>query len=131
MNLANVGGSMTGGSTVVLTPAGLYAGGKASFTTPGHTRLEPQVIDFLVTQANTTKDDPGVARSGLKIAFANRVESEGCCAVQPGTIIVDLGFRWPLSQPESLVDDVIDYLQALMFNASFIDALKKGILPVS
>jgi hypothetical protein len=131
MNLANVGGSMTGGATVVLTPAGLYAGGKASFTTPDHTRLTPEVIDFLVTPAQTTKDSPGVARSGLKIALASRVETEGCCDVQAGTVIIDVGLRWPLSQPESAVDDAIDLLQALVFNAAFTDALKKGILPIS
>jgi hypothetical protein len=122
---------MTGGSTVVLTPAGLYAGGKASFTTPGHDRLNPEVIDFLVTPAVTTKAEPGVARSGLKIALANRVESEGCCNVQPGTLIIDVGFRWPLSQPSTLADDAIKYLQALVFNAAFVDACKKGTLPTA
>jgi hypothetical protein len=131
MNLANVGGTMTGGATVVLTAAGLYAGGKASYTTPTHTRLTPQVIDFLVTPASTTKDNPGVARSGLKIALANRVETEGCCDVQAGTIIIDVGLRWPLSQPESVVDEAIDLLQSLVFNTAFVDALKKGILPTS
>lgn len=131
MDLLNKGGTMTGGATVVLTPAGLYAGGKASYTTPDHTRLEPQVIDFLVTQAVAKGTDPGVARSGLKIALASRVETEGCCDVQAGTVIIDVGLRWPLSQPESVVDDAIDLLQALVFNAAFTDALKKGILPIS
>jgi hypothetical protein len=131
MNLLNYGGTMTGGSTVVLTPAGLYAGGKASYTTPSHERLTPQVVDFLVTPAVTSKSEPGTARSGLKVALANRVESEGCCNVQPGTVIIDVGFRWPLSQPESLVDDAIKYLQALVFTSAFVDACKKGTLPVA
>jgi hypothetical protein len=122
---------MTGGATVVLTAAGLYAGGKASFTTPNHSRLEPQVIDFLVTPANTTPTSPGTARSGLKISLANRVETEGCCDVQAGTVIIDVGLRWPLSQPESVVDDAVAYLQALVFNTAFVDALKKGVLPTS
>lgn len=131
MNLLNEGGTLTGGATMVLTPAGLYAGGKASFTTPSHTRLTPQVVDFLVTQASTTKNDAGTARSGLKIALANRVESEGCCDVQSGTVIIDVGLRWPLSQPEAIVDDAISLLQALVFNTAFVDALKKGVLPVA
>jgi hypothetical protein len=130
MNLLNVGGSMTGGTTVVLSPAGLSAGGKASFTAPNHTRLEPEVIDFLVTPVKATSaSDPGVARSGLKIAFANRVESEGCCGVQAGTVIFDVGMRWPLSQPEAVLDSAIQYLQALVFSTAFVDALKKGVLP--
>ena len=131
MNLANVGGSMTGGATVVLTPSGLSAGGKASYTTPNHTRLEPQVIDFLVKQATTTKDDPGVARSGLKIALASRSTEEGCCGVTAGTIIFELSCRWPLGQPEALVDSAFDYMQALLFNQSTIDGLKLGTLPVA
>lgn len=131
MNLANVGGSMTGGATVVLSPAGLYAGGKASFTTPTHTRLTPETVDFLVTQAKPSASDPGVARSGLKISLANREETEGCCGVQAGTVIIDVALRWPLSQPESIVDTAVELLQALSFNTAFIDALKKGVLPVS
>jgi hypothetical protein len=131
MNLLNKGGTLTGGATVVLTPAGLYAGGKASYTTPNHTRLEPETIDFLVTPATTTKTDPGVARSGLKIAFANRVTEAGCCGAQAGTVIFDIGMRWPLSQPSTVVDDAIQYLQALVFSTAFVDALKKGVLPVA
>lgn len=131
MNLLNKGGTMTGGSTVVLTPAGLYAGGKASFTTPNHTRLEPQTVDYLVTQAVATKNSPGVARAGLKIAFANRETAEGCCTVEAGTVIIDIGVRWPLNQPEAVLDDVLSYLPALVSSAAFSDAVKKGVLPVA
>jgi hypothetical protein len=46
-------------------------------------------------------------------------------------VIIDVGFRWPLSQPESLVDDAIKYLQALVFTSAFVDACKKGTLPVA
>ena len=130
MNLANLSGTMTGGSTVVLTPAGLSAGGKASYTNPDHTRLEPRVIDFFVTEAKGQGTDPGVARAGIKISFASRTTEEGCCTTAPGTVIIDLGVRWPLSQPQSVVDGAIDYLQSLVFNAAFTDAVK-GILPTS
>lgn len=131
MNLANVGGTMTGGSTVVLTPAGLYSGGKAGFTNPDHTRLEPRTIDFLVRQAVPQGTNPGVARSGLKIAFANRETAEGCCDAKAGTVIIDVDFRWPLSQPEAVVDSALDYLRALVHTSAFADALKKGILPTA
>lgn len=89
------------------------------------------MIDFLVKTPVTTSKDPGVARSGLKIAFANRVEAEGCCTVIPGTVIVDVDFRWPLSQPETLVDDVIAYLKGLVWSTAFSDAIKKGVLPTA
>lgn len=126
-----LGGTLTGGTSTTLTPAGLSSGGKASYTAPGHTRLEPQLVDFLVKQAVVSKSEPGVARSGMKVAFANRVEAEGCCNVIPGTVICDVDIRWPLSQPETLVDDVIAYVRGLVWTTAFADAIKKGILPVS
>lgn len=131
MNLANFGGTMTGGSSKTLTPAGLYAGGKASFTTPDHSRLEPQVIDVLVKPATTTKTDPGVARAGIKVALANRETAEGCCDVKAGTVIIDVEVRWPLSQPQAVVDDAVKYLQSMVFATAFTDAVTKGILPTA
>lgn len=131
MNLLNFGGTMTGGSTVALTPAGLSAGGKASYTTPTHTRLEPELVDFLVTPAKTSASEPGVARAGLKVSLANRETAEGCCDVKSGTVIIDVSVRWPLSQPESVVDAAIDYVQALVHSTSFVDAVKKGVLPTA
>lgn len=133
-----IGATLTGGSTAVLTPAGLSAGGKASYTTPEHTRLTPRVVDFLVSapvSPQVTKKNPnpapGVARAGLKISFANRTTAEGCCDVQQGTFIVDLGVRWPLNQPETLADDAIEYIQGLVFTTAFVNAVKLGTLPTA
>lgn len=131
MNLAHVGGSLSGGATVVLTPAGLTAPGKSTFTVAGHTLLEPKTVDFLSTRPTVTASDPGTARNGLKIVLANRVEEEGCCTVKAGNVIVDLSLRWPLSQPESVVDEIISLLQALVFDAGFVNQLKTGVPPVS
>jgi hypothetical protein len=131
MNLANLGGSMTGGSTVVLTPAGLSAGGKASYTNPDHTRLEPRIVDFFVSQAKGQGSDPGVARSGLKISFASRTTEEGCCNPAAGSVIIDIGIRWPLSQPYTVVDSALDYLQSLVFSSAFVDGIAKGTLPTA
>jgi hypothetical protein len=129
VTVANVGGTMTGGTSVALTYQGNLNAGKAVFTTPAHTRLAPRQVDFLVTQAVTTSKDPGVGRGGVKITYGDRATEEGCCTVQQGSVIIDVGVRWPLNQPESLVDDAIDMLQALMFNAAFLDAVKKGVTP--
>lgn len=123
------GATLSGGTDRLLTSAGLYAGGKASFTAPTHTRLAPRLVDLLVSPPIARGADPGVARAGAKIMFADRQQSEGCCTVQPGSMIIDVGARWHLSQPETLADDAIAYLQGLVFHAAFIDAIKKGILP--
>jgi hypothetical protein len=130
MNIANVGGTLTGGATVALSPSGIQAG-KSVFVTPDHARLTPQIVQFTTTAPVTTAKDPGVARSGLQISFAGRVTEEGCCTVQQGAVVLDLGLRWSLNQPVELVDDVIDLLRGIVFNASFKDALVKGILPAA
>jgi hypothetical protein len=130
MDLANVGGTMTGGSTVALTMSGMFAN-KVSYTTPTHTRLEPRTVDFFLTPSETTAKDPGVARAGLKIYFADRLQEEGCCTVAAGSVIVDVGIRWSLNQPDTLVDEALDYLQSAAFSAALSDAIKKGILPTA
>lgn len=129
VTVANVGGTATGGSTVVLTYQGNPLINKATFSTPDDSRLTPRKVDFLVTQATTTAKDPGVGRGGFKITYGDRTTEEGCCGVQQGSVIIDLGVRWALNQPESLVDEAIDMLQGLVFNTAFIDAVKKGVLP--
>lgn len=129
LTLANVGGTITGGSSVNLTFAGNANGQKASFVTPTHGRLATRQIDFLTTPAKTTPSDSGVARGGLKIVLSDRQTSAECCTVQSGTVIIDVGVRWSLNQPESLVDDAVKYLQALVFSPGFSQSIKLGILP--
>jgi hypothetical protein len=124
-----LGATLTGGVSTVLASSGLSAGGKASFVAPDHTLLEPRVVDIFVTKPTTTTADPGVARSGLKVAYASRTTESGCCNVNAGTIIADVAFRWPLSQPEAVVDDAIAMLRALVYTQEFADAIKSGILP--
>lgn len=129
VSVANVGGTLTGGTTEVLTYQGNPLVGKASFTAPGHSRLAPRVVDFHVTQAATTSKDAGVGRGGLKVTFGDRQVEEGCCTIQQGSVIIDLNVRWPLNQPETLLDAALDYLQSLVFTTAFTDAVKKGTLP--
>lgn len=129
ITLANVGGTLTGGASQTFTYAGSPVAGKVSYVSPTHGRLTPRQLDLTMSQATTTQTDPGVARSGAKITYGDRLVEEGCCSVSQGGVIIDLGLRWSLNQPSTLVDEAIEALQALVFNASFIDALKKGILP--
>lgn len=127
--LPNVGGTLTGGSAVTLSYVGNSNGSKVSFATPDSTRLAARQVDFYSNPARTTASDPGVARAGLKVSMSDRQTSEGCCAVQAGSVIIDLGVRWALNQPESLVDDAIELLQSLVFSSEFISAIKSGSLP--
>lgn len=129
LTIANVGGTMTGGASVALTYAGSPVSGKVTFVAPSHTRLAPREVSLTASPANTTPSDPGVARAALKVTFGDRETQEGCCNVQAGHVIIDVGVRWSLNQPEALADDAIEMVQALVFSAAFIDAVKKGILP--
>jgi len=124
------GATLTGGATTVLSPAGITPG-KSTFVGPDHTRLVPNTVDFTVSGGNPIGSNPGVARTGVKISFANRLTEEGCCTVKAGSVIVDLGVRWSLDQPSSLVDDALDFLKGLVFSTAFEDAVKKGVLPAS
>lgn len=123
-----IGATLTGGSVVALSPAGV-APGKSTFVSPDHTRLTPETVEFTTAPGTPQNTDPGVARSGLKISFASREMEEGCCTVKAGAVIVDVNFRWNLNQPGTVADDVIAYLKGLVYTTAFSDAMKKGILP--
>lgn len=123
-----VGATLTGGATVALSPAGISPG-KSVFTTPDHTRLEPQTVEITVGQAGSPNAPQ--ARTGLKVSFASRVEEEGCCTVKAGSVVADLGVRWDLSQDADLADEVLAMLRGLVYTTAFADAVRKGILPSS
>lgn len=125
-----IGATLTGGSTAVLTPAGISPG-KSTFVAPDHSILTPETVDFTFTAPKTTPSDPGVSRTGMKVSFAARNDVEGCCTTQSGAVIVDLGVRWSLNQSDTLVDSVISYLRGLVYTTQFVDAVKKGVLPTS
>lgn len=127
MNITE-GATLSGGSSVTLTPAGNQPG-KSSYVGPGHTRLEPETVEFTVSGGNPGANKPGTAKTGVKIIFASRTSEEGCCTVIPGNVTVNLGITWDLSQPSSNVDDAIARLRAVVFHSSFPDMVKKGILP--
>jgi hypothetical protein len=123
-----IGATQTGGTSTSLSSAGISPG-KSMFVTPDHSRLIPETVEFTVSGGNPTAVNPGTARTGLKISFANRTVEEGCCTVTAGSVIMDLGIRWDLSQPETVVDDVIAWLRGVVYSTQFADAVKKGVLP--
>jgi len=122
---------MTGGSTVALTPAGITAPGKSTYTIAGHTLLNPKTVDFFTTRPKTQNTSPGTARNGFTIRLANRVTEEGCCTVEAGTVIIDVNVRWPLNQPQTILDDAVKYLQALVNNSAFVSQVSSGVLPTT
>lgn len=124
-----LGATQAGGTSVTLTPAGTSPG-KASFRTPEHTLLQPEMVEFTI-QGGTPLNakDPGVARTGMKISFASRQTGEGCCDVKAGAVVADLGVRWNLNQPETVVGDVIAHLRGIVYSVEFENAVRKGILP--
>jgi fructose-specific phosphotransferase system component IIB len=129
ITLPNLGGTLTGGASATLSLQNTVAG-KATFNTSAHTRLTPQTVEFLTTGAKTSSTEPGVARAQLRITYADRqVPTEGCCTVQAGLVAIDVNVRWHLNQPESLVDEVIEAVQSLVFTTEFADMIVKGTLP--
>lgn len=127
--LPNVGGTLTGGVSETLSYVGSSNGSKVSFATADSTRLAPRHVDFYSNPARTTSSDPGVARSGLKVTVSDRLTSEGCCTVSAGSVIIDVGLRWSLNQPVTLVDEALELLQSLVFSTEFIASIKSGSLP--
>lgn len=125
----NVGATESGGTATTLVPTGQTAPGKQSFATPVSTRLTPETVDVLTRNPVATKSDPGVARGGLKIAVASRVTEEGCCTTSSGVAIIDCDARWPLSQPEAVIDRAIALFRAAVMSDEFVAAIKQGILP--
>jgi hypothetical protein len=128
--LIKVGATQTGGSDVTLSPAGIQPG-HSTFTAPSHSRLEPQTVDFYVRNPKPGKNSasPGIATTGVKISSANRLAEEGCCTVVAGAVVIDLGIRWDLSQPETVLDAAIERLRGIVYTQAFVDAAKKGVLP--
>jgi hypothetical protein len=122
------GATQTGGTTVTLVPAGVSAG-RSAFVAPTHTRLEPKTIDFTSSISGNKGAAAGRAHSGMRINFADRESTEGCCTVNAGAVRINMGFDWDLSQPDTLVDDAVAYLRGAVFETWFVDLLKKGILP--
>ena len=124
----NFGGTITGGTSLTFRPATI-TGNKSIFLAPNHTRLAAREVDFIVSNAKTTPSDPGVARASAKILLSNRDAQEGCCGVVAGSVIIDVGIRWSLSQDEALVDDALKYLQSLAFSQELRDAIIAAVLP--
>jgi hypothetical protein len=129
-NVANVGGTMTGGANVALTSAGVTQNGKVSFTTPSSTRLTPEHAYFKVSGGDPgNATNPGTAKTVMSVAFADRSVAEGCCTANAGYIVLEAEVRWPLGLPEATLVEAYDLFRSIVNSAQFKDAATKGTLP--
>lgn len=122
-----IGATLDGGSTVALAPAGLTPG-RSVFTSPDHTRLEPETVTFTTSQS-TAKNGVVTGKAGLQLLLANIEEEEGCCTVKAGHVRVDLGLYWDLSQPRSVAEKALAYLRGVVYTDDFENLILKGITP--
>lgn len=124
-----IGATQTGGTDLVLTNTGDNKPGEVVLSPSTSTRLLPKVVKLFTNTPVTSGTNPGSARAGLRVILASRVTEEGCCTVTPGTLTIDLSVNWPLSQPESLVDEGIAQIRGLVFSPEFVALVKSGRLP--
>lgn len=130
MNINN-GATLSGGSSVTLTPAGITPG-KSSYVGPLHTRLEAETVELFASTVLANSKSPASSRTGVKIRVTDvTAAAEGCCTTTVDEVIVDLGVRSSITAPDALIDRVVAHLRGLVYHADFVTALKKGILPQS
>lgn len=123
------GGTQSGATDVTLSSKGGAPENQVVLRTPADTRLAPRLIKFMTSTPVTTAANPGNARSTVRFILGNRVEEEGCCTVKAGTVTVDLIVNWPLTQPDSLVDEAIGLIQGLAYSPALPSLIKDGVLP--
>lgn len=123
-----IGGTQTGGTLTTLTPAG-GTGGRYSFVLPSHTVLNNRTVTFQVKRSGASKTSLGDNTALVDIAFANSTPEEGCCTIVTGGVYTNLKIVYGLTQPETVVDEVLDVLQGVAFATALRDMITKGILP--
>lgn len=125
------GATQSGGDSVVFNNNGRSAGNEVTLSKSGSSLLMPRDIKMRVTIPATTSTNPGTLRAGVRLILGNRVEPEdGCCTVVAGTVIADINVSWPLSQPDMLVDELIEEIRGLVYTDAFVNLIKQGALPV-
>lgn len=132
MNITT-GATLSGGSTVALTPAGIQPG-RSTFVGPNHTRSNIERVEFSSSQTlpNTKTGAKGQGRVGVRLQFSEAAGTgDGCCnAVQPG-LVIDLGIRTDTLSSDTQVTRAIEYLRGVVYTTAFEDAIKKLVLPQS
>lgn len=130
MNLLNVGGTLTGGSTVAYTPAGVSPG-KSVFVGPNHSRTRTDQFSLTASQTppNTKTGAAGQGRVGTQLLQLIPVAAEeGCCTTKVASFQVDTSVKTSSDFTDAQVDTSIDLYRALVMTAEWKNAVKKLIL---
>lgn len=130
MNLLNVGGTLTGGSTVAYTPAGVSPG-RSVFVGPDHSRnaIDQISLSTSATPGNTKTGVPGISRGGTQMRRSKSVTSEGCCTAAVSLVQFDTQAQCNSNASDADVDAAIDLYRALVYTAAWKAMVKQMILP--
>lgn len=128
MSTLTIGGTQTGGTSKTLTPAGQDPSGRYRYVFPEHTPLSQRAMTVGVKAQPVTKTSLGTQEATVDFALTEAAPSESCCSTVSGGVYVNVKVRWDLSQPGTLVDTALDYLQGAAFAQFLEDAIKKGVV---
>lgn len=128
MATLTIGGTQTGGTSKTLALAGQDSSGRFRYVFPEHTALSQRVMTVGAKAQPVSKTSLGVQEGTVDFVLTEAGPSENCCTVVSGGVYVNVKIRWDLSQPSTLVDTAIDYLQGASFATFLEDLVKKGFV---
>lgn len=128
MSTLTIGGTQTSGIVKTLTPAGQDSSGRYRYVFPEHTALSQRAMTVGVSAVPVSKTSLGTQQVSVDFALTEAAPSESCCSTVSGGVYANLKFRWDLSQPSTLVDTLLDYVQGAAFAQFLEDAIKKGVV---
>lgn len=123
------GATLTGGSTVTYSKAASGLN-ESVYVGPNHTRLSADVVKVTVGTTPAKGSAPSFGRSGFSVERSVPQETEGCCTVAVNSARIDMGVRMVLADgSETLVDEVVATIRALVYHADFATWVKTGTFP--
>jgi hypothetical protein len=118
------GGTLSGTTTVVAEVSSV-ASDRASFDLPNHTAKEPRVIIF--TRKLPGAGNEGHLRLGIKVVAGDR-NTDG--TARSGNVIGEATFNIPQDQDDSVVEEVLETLYAVLRDPDIMDdMLAAGRIP--
>lgn len=98
---------------------------KSTYTRPTHTQKVPRMVVFSRKAPVRNGSDLGVATATFKIVNGDTVDSLPALR----NTVCEVTLRDPQVNASSVMDDVIDVLQALAAHSTIVPDLQKGLLP--
>lgn len=123
------GATLTGGSSITYSKAASGLN-ESVYVGPDHSRLTADVIRVTVGTTPAKGSNPSFGRSGFSVERSEPQETEGCCTVAVNSARIDMGVRMVLADgSETLVDEVVATVRALVYHADFPAWVKSGTFP--